>query len=445
MKLIEGALAIPGGLFRLREHDGDGREHLRAGEPGDGLADAVEVVHPGQDQVRADCVRRIAVDGGHRVSLGRARGDGRAFDTEEASLEVDVVQLLAIDEAAGRLVTDDRAVLPAVPQPGDYVDDVGVFGLGVGIGRCRATPEVRGFRVGEGWHGEDPGPAAARVVEGGDRRRDVERLGVRGGDRRNQADPAGDRRDRGQREQRVEPSAHDVGAPRLEGERVVEGDEVERSGFGELRVGQVVAGGEQRGGLDRGYAPSGRVIPGTVDGDAQVQLCGDHARATPRLPRPFPLPPRETARGQKGLGPRRAMSSRRRIRSEIGGCVENSLVSPSPARNGFAIISCDWETSCGSGTNGRARVPATSLRSAEARASGSPVSSAPDAAAWYSRERLTAIRMIPAAIGPTSTRSRLPSGLPSRLLPPKNSAMFASTPITLASAPATQEIRMSRL
>ena len=64
-------------------------------------------------------------------------------------------------------------------------------------------------------------------------------------------------------------------------------------------------------------------------------------------------------------------------------------------RNGLAIIRWDWAASCGSGGSGASWVPRSSLRSAEASASGSPDSSAPPASAPYSRDRLTAICTTP--------------------------------------------------
>ena len=137
-------------------------------------------------------------------------------------------------------------------------------------------------------------------------------------------------------------------------------------------------------------------------------------------------------------------------RSAIGGWVEKSLARP-VGRNGLAIIRWLCATSRSSGGSGSAWVPACSLRSALASASGSRVSSAPDASAWNSRLRLIASWMIDAAIGPRMTSSRLPSTPPpssSSLRPPKNDANIAMCDrnmITLASAPATEEIRMSRL
>ena len=127
----------------------------------------------------------------------------------------------------------------------------------------------------------------------------------------------------------------------------------------------------------------------------------------------------------------------------------NSRDSCSPARNGLAIIRWACAVSCGSGGSGASWVPYSSLRSAEARASGSPDSSAPLASAPYSRDRLTAICTTPAATGPSSAISSAASGFGrSSSVPPNspaNMAMLARNPIIEASAPATEEIRMSRL
>ena len=129
----------------------------------------------------------------------------------------------------------------------------------------------------------------------------------------------------------------------------------------------------------------------------------------------------------------------------------NILPRRSRELNGLAIIRWAWSASCGLGGNGAASTPPLILRSADASASGSPDSSAPDSSAWYSRDRETASRITVAAIGPSSeTRIRArPLGPPPfRFPPPKapaNIAMLANPVITEASAPATHEMRMSRL
>ena len=131
--------------------------------------------------------------------------------------------------------------------------------------------------------------------------------------------------------------------------------------------------------------------------------------------------------------------------------MEKSFARP-PARNGLAIIRWLCATIRSSGGSGSASVPACSLRSALASASGSLVSSAPDASAWYSRLRLIASWMIDAAIGPRMISSRLPSTPPPALVVVAAAAeerrehrQVRRNMITLASAPATEEIRMSRL
>jgi hypothetical protein len=59
----------------------------------------------------------VGEGGDQGLALRRPGGDGGALDAEEAALEVDVVQLVPVDEAAGRRVPDLGVVLPAVPEP----------------------------------------------------------------------------------------------------------------------------------------------------------------------------------------------------------------------------------------------------------------------------------------------------------------------------------------
>ncbi|SIM24902.1 Uncharacterised protein [Mycobacteroides abscessus subsp. abscessus] len=134
------------------------------------------------------------------------------------------------------------------------------------------------------------------------------------------------------------------------------------------------------------------------------------------------------------------------MRWSMGGWVEVRRPTFSPPK-GLAIITWEALATFGfSGSIGARAVPVSSLRSAEARASGSSVSRAPSSSASYSRVRLMAIWMIEAASGATRAMSRLPMTLPPRSrLPPKNSANWAMEETTPAMAPATEEVRMSRL
>ena len=138
------------------------------------------------------------------------------------------------------------------------------------------------------------------------------------------------------------------------------------------------------------------------------------------------------------------------MRSAIGGWVANIRLMPS-LRNGLAIIRWLEFTSSRSGGSGSAWVPASSLRSAEARASGSPVSLAPSSSASYSRVRLIAIWISMAANGAaiairiSATGLGRFSSLPPPKPPPKNSPIWATEVTTPAIAAATEEVRMSRL
>ena len=103
------------------------------------------------------------------VALRRAGHDGRALDRVRLALEVDVVQPVAVEVAAGRHVADDGVVLPRVPQPAHDVDAVGrLAAQRRRVGERRSAP--RRAAVGAGAAGDDPpGPAVADVVERGER------------------------------------------------------------------------------------------------------------------------------------------------------------------------------------------------------------------------------------------------------------------------------------
>ena len=137
------------------------------------------------------------------------------------------------------------------------------------------------------------------------------------------------------------------------------------------------------------------------------------------------------------------------MRSGIGGWVENSLET-SCARNGLAIIMWLALTMSRCGASGARAVPDSSLRSADARASGSPVSVAPSSSASYSRVRLIAIWIVIAATGASSdiASSAIGLGRSSSLPPPNmlvNISIWATLVMTPATAAATEAVRMSRL
>src|SRR5690606_22469891 len=182
----------------------------------------------------------------------------------------------------------------------------------------------------------------------------------------------------------------------------------------------------------------------TDHGDAQQHTCEQVGEEEPEAAEDEP---NDVQDGLHWVRP--AIFSSRAMRSAIGGWVENIFDSPWPGRNGFAIIMWFVVSIRGSGGSGSCLVPASSLRRAAASASGSPVSWAREASAAYSRERLMAswirlaargprIRIIsmPRMPGPSSSLER-PTGI--------SQAKFTRNMITEARAPATEEIRMSRL
>ena len=120
-------------------------------------------------------------------------------------VEVDVVQLVAVDEPPGGDVADDGVVLPAVPQPADDLDGVGGF-----VEQVDAADVAAAEQLGLVWGAADPhlpaGPAVGDEVKRGNRFRYMERLGVGHGRDRDQADVVGHRRHPGCDEHRVGPA-----------------------------------------------------------------------------------------------------------------------------------------------------------------------------------------------------------------------------------------------
>jgi hypothetical protein len=242
----------------------------RLGIAGVARGDEDDICRGGREPVRQ---RPVSQGGHHRLSLGRAGGDRGSLDAEPAALEVDVVQLVAVDEPAARDIADHRVVGPAVPEAANYLDRIGgltkqpgdmlredrisqASGLAVVPGgqfRELAAAEVRGLAGPAGHLRAPAGPPGADVVERGDGGGHVERLGVRGRSRGHQPDPRGRGRDLGGDQHRVEPSADLVGpAVRaagarggLQAERVLDGDEVQQPALGLRRQGRPVARGEQ--------------------------------------------------------------------------------------------------------------------------------------------------------------------------------------------------------
>ena len=63
--------------------------------------------------------------GDQRLPLRGTGDDGRTLHRQVPAVEVDVVDLVAVDEPPGGSVADLGVVLPAVPEPADHLDVVG--------------------------------------------------------------------------------------------------------------------------------------------------------------------------------------------------------------------------------------------------------------------------------------------------------------------------------
>lgn len=76
-------------------------------------------------------------------SAKRCSGCAESPADSRAALEVDVVQLVAVDEPAGGHVPDLGVVVPAVPQPPDHLDVIGGLLIGLRLReRNRPSPEM---------------------------------------------------------------------------------------------------------------------------------------------------------------------------------------------------------------------------------------------------------------------------------------------------------------
>jgi hypothetical protein len=161
---------------------------------------------------------------------------------------------------------------PGLPQLARRLDELGGADVTVAALQVAAAPEVLpGERV-RGGHDVPAGPAAGQVVQGGELPRDFVRLVVRGLDRAEQAELAGDGGEGGQDGHRVRPSDDvqvvDRAALLAQPQPFREEEEVERGGLG--GAGQV----RERGEGD--LAARRRVAPHRVVVDAGEVRAEDH-------------------------------------------------------------------------------------------------------------------------------------------------------------------------
>jgi hypothetical protein len=182
------------------------------------------------------------------------------------------VDPVPVDVPAGADVADHRVVLPGVPQVADDLDDVP--GLAAEVGDRRA-PVGGGRGVAGGHRGQPAGAAGRREVEGGELRRDVERLGVGGrhlghepdrGGRPGDERRAGDRIETGRRGGTGDGRQHGVG----------EGGEGQAGVLGVPDGAGQAGAGHEVGGCEAGERGGGRVRAGAVDVEAGEERGDGH-------------------------------------------------------------------------------------------------------------------------------------------------------------------------
>jgi hypothetical protein len=208
------------------------------------------------------------------VALRRAGGVERAANPEVGADVVEGVDPVGVGVVPAVVVAQDRTVLPAVPELGDDLQELGGAGVAVPVRRAFDAEVVR---LGLARRGDDvpSGPAAADVVQRGELAGHVEGLVVGGGDGRDQADVVGDRGQRGQQGQGLQPAERVVPDVAPQGQPVGEEDRVEPAPLGDLGETLVVADVGDVGGGGARVPPGRLVVPDAHQKGVQMQLpCG---------------------------------------------------------------------------------------------------------------------------------------------------------------------------
>ncbi len=221
----------------------------------------------------------------HRPALGRTLDVERPGHREVLA---DVVQLVLagrVEEDAGLLVAREGVVLVGVPEALRHLHVLERAPVAGGVVEVVLPVVVLRRPLVDAGDDVPAGAAAADQIERGDLAGDVERLGVGGRDRRDQADLLGRGGDRRQQGQRLEP-AEEVGRG-LGGDELAVGDEdeVEAGRLGLLGAGDVPPD------VDAGVTGDLRIEPGVllplaadaVQDRAEFQLSIAHVNKVRRI------------------------------------------------------------------------------------------------------------------------------------------------------------------
>jgi hypothetical protein len=167
------------------------------------------------------------------------RGAGKGqdpFGVVILTVEVRGVQLASIGPHAALAVTDDRAVLPAVPHALNDVDELVCPRVPVGVVGMEGLTEVARGQRRDGGDDVPAGPASAEMIHRREPAGELPRLAVSGRTGPDQPDAAGDCGQSRQHRDRVELRLRQVGGPVFgDGDVVGQKDRIHQATFGDPR------------------------------------------------------------------------------------------------------------------------------------------------------------------------------------------------------------------
>src|ERR1700760_4967413 len=208
------------------------------------------------------------------------RGAGEGQDSVGVvvpAVEVRGVQPAAIGPHTALAVTDDRAVLPAVPGALHDVDELVGAGVPVSVIGMERLTEVRRGQRRDGGDDVPAGPPGAEVVQGREPAGQLPRLAVGGRAGADQPDVAGDGGQGGQYRDRVVLRLRQIGGAVFgDGDVVGQEDRIHQAALGGPGDVGVVGQPENAAHVVRHYAPGRLVVAVRPDERAEVQRPGAH-------------------------------------------------------------------------------------------------------------------------------------------------------------------------
>jgi hypothetical protein len=187
------------------------------------------------------------------------------------------MQLAPVGPHAALAVTDDRAVLPAVPRALNDVDELMRACVPVAVIRVERLTEVGRGQRGDGGDDVPAGPARAEMIQRREPAGQFPRLAVGGRAGPDQPDAAGDGGQSGQHRDRVELRLRQVGGPVFgDGDVVGQKDRIHQATLGDPRDVGVKGKPEHAAHIVRNHAPRRLVVAVRPDERAEMQWPGAH-------------------------------------------------------------------------------------------------------------------------------------------------------------------------